>query len=183
VSRDLYFVADEMTRKIILLFVFEKMEIPLSESTLSEIIMANPNLMTYMDYRDALSKIMEVKFIVTKNISGDLMYQLTQDGRACLSHFWTKIPASVREMIISYTNENKLRMKRSQEYRINYFKNNDSTYTAVLTIKDHTGPDNIMEIKMRVPTRVDALKATARWKDKAPNIFEHIYSGLVEEDN
>ena len=178
-----FFVADEMTRKIILLFIFEKMEIPLSESTLSEIIMANPNLMTYMDYRDALSKIVDVKFIVTKTISGDLMYQLTQDGRDCLTHFWTKIPASIREEIIAYANENKLRMKRSQEYRTDYFKNRDSTHTAVLTIKDHTSPDNIMEIKLRVPSRVDALHATARWKDKASSIFERIYSNLVEGDN
>jgi hypothetical protein len=182
VVKNSYFVADEMTRKIILLFVFEKMEIPMSEATLSEVIMANQNLMTYMDYRDALGKIIETKFVVAKNTASDVMYYLTQDGRACLSHFFTKIPASVREDIIAYVNENRLRIKRSQEYRFNYFKNADNTYTAVMTIKDHISPDNIMELKLRVPTRVDALHATARWKDKAPMVFENIYSNLVEED-
>ena len=52
-DRGTYFVADEITRKIILLFIFEKMDIPLSENTLSEIIMSNPDLMSYMDYREA----------------------------------------------------------------------------------------------------------------------------------
>lgn len=179
----MYFVPDEMTRKIILLFIFEKMEIPLSENTLSEIIMSNPDLMNYMDYRDALGKIMEMKLVVAKTVSGDLMYQLTKDGRDCLSHFWKKIPASVREMLIKYVEENKLRMKRSQEYRIDYFKNGDGTQTAVFMIKDYAGPSNMLELKLRVPSRTDAMRATSRWKDLAPEVYEYIYNHLVEEEH
>ncbi|MCQ2381933.1 MAG: DUF4364 family protein [Clostridia bacterium] len=182
-NRSTYFVADEITRKIILLFIFEKMEIPLSENTLSEIIMSNPDLMSYMDYRDALSKIIGVKFVVAKTVSGDLMYQLTKDGRDCLSHFWTKIPASIRESIIKYTDENKLRMKRSQEYRIDYFKNSDGTQTVVFMIKDYVGSHNLMELKLRVPSRADAMRAAARWKDKAPEVFEFVYNHLVEQED
>ena len=181
--RNAYFVADEITRKIILLFIFEKMEIPLAENTLSEIIMSNPYLMSYMDYREALAKIVDVKFVVAKTVSGDLMYQLTKDGRDCISHFWRKIPASIRESIIKYTDENKLRMKRSQEYRIDYYKNSDGTQTVVLMIKDYTGPHNLMELKLRVPSRADAIRAAARWKDKAPKVFELIYNDLVEEED
>ncbi|MCQ2383239.1 MAG: DUF4364 family protein [Clostridia bacterium] len=182
-NRSTYFVADEITRIIILLFIFENMEIPLSENTLSEIIMSNPDLMSYMDYRDALSKIIDVKFVVAKTVSGDLMYQLTKDGRDCLSHFWTKIPASIRESIIKYTDENKLRMKRSQEYRIDYFKNSDGTQTVVFMIKDYVGSHNLMELKLRVPSRADAMRAAARWKDKAPEVFEFVYNHLVEQED
>ncbi len=182
-NRSTYFVADEITRKIILLFIFEKMEIPLSENTLSEIIMSNPDLMSYMDYREALAKIVDVKFVVAKTVSGDLMYQLAKDGRDCLAHFWTKIPASIRESIIKYTDENKLRMKRSQEYRIDYYKNTDGTQTVVLMIKDYTGPQNLMKLELRVPSRADAIRAAARWKDKAPEVFEYVYNHLVEQED
>jgi len=182
-DRGTYFVADEITRKIILLFIFEKMDIPLSENTLSEIIMSNPDLMSYMDYREALAQIVDVKFVVAKTVSGDLMYQLTKDGRDCLAHFWTKIPASIRESIIQYTAENKIRMKRSQEYRIDYFKNSDGTQTAVFMIKDYTGPYNLMELKLRVPSRADAVRAAARWKDKAPEVFDFVYNHLVEGED
>ena len=183
-NRSTYFVADEITRKIILLFIFEKMDIPLSENTLSEIIMSNPDLMSYMDYREALAQIVDVKFVVGKTSSGDLMYQLTKEGRDCLAHFWTKIPASIRESIIKYTDENKWRMKRSQEYRIDYFKNSDGTQTAVFMIKDYTGrPYNLMELKLRVPSRADAMRAAARWKDMAPEVYEFIYNHLVEGED
>jgi hypothetical protein len=116
-------------------------------------------------------------------ISGELMYQLGQDGRLCLSHFYEKIPASIREEIIAYTHENKMRMKRNQEYTFDYFKNADATHTAVLKIKDGVRPENIIEIKINVPTRTDALRATKRWKQSAPEIFETIWETLVEKDS
>jgi hypothetical protein len=74
-----------------------------------------------------------------------------------------------------------MRMKRNQEYTFDYFKNADSTHTAVLKIKDTASPESIVEIKLRVSTRADALRATARWKDKAPEVFESIWAPLVEE--
>jgi hypothetical protein len=177
-----YFVADEITAKILLLFVFEKMEIPLSENTLTEIITANPDWLSYMDYRIALAGIQESKLVVTKIVSGEMLYQLTEDGRKCLSLFFAKIPASIREQIISYTRENKLRMKHNQEYRFNYYKNKDGTYTAVLTIKDNVSPTELMDIKITVPTRMDALRASKQWKDKAPEVFETIWEMLVEKE-
>ncbi len=62
-ERNYDFVADEMVKKLILLFIFEKMEFPLTDATISEIIMANPSWMTYMDYKDALFLLTESKFI------------------------------------------------------------------------------------------------------------------------
>lgn len=181
--KDKYFIADEMTRKILLLFIFEKMEILLSEESLSEIIMANPDWMTYMDYKDALAKIQESKFVSAKNVSGDILYHLSQDGRMCLSHFFVKIPASVREEVISYAKENHIRMKRSQEYTYDYFKNADATHTIVLKIKDNSTPENLMELRMRVSTRADAMRAVKRWKQKASTVYENIWDTIIEPDD
>ncbi|MDR0383837.1 MAG: DUF4364 family protein [Christensenellaceae bacterium] len=177
-----YFVHDEMTRKILLLFIFEKMEIPLSESSLGEIVMSNPDWLSYMDYREALNKILEVKFIRVKSSAGDLLYQLTQDGRMCLSHFYKKIPASIRESITVYAKENVLRLKRSQEYGFDYFKNADGTHTIVLKIEENANNDSIFEIKMKVPTRTDAIRATKKWKHSAPDIYGYLLDKIVEGD-
>lgn len=179
-GKETYFVADDITGKILLLFIFEKMEIPLAENTLTEIVTENPDWLPYMDYKIALAGIIDSKFVITKTISGKLMYQLSQDGRMCLSHFFTKIPASIREQIIQYVGENKLKMKRNQEYTFDYFKNTDATHTAVLKIKSDSSIENLMEIRLNVPTRTDALRATKRWKTVAPEVFETIWETLVE---
>jgi hypothetical protein len=182
-GRNTYFVADDITAKILLLFIFEKMEIPLTESTLTEIITENPDWLSYMDYKIALAGIMDSKFVIVKTISGKSMYQLSQDGRMCLSHFFTKIPASIREQIIQYVGENKLKMKRNQEYTFDYFKNSDATHTAVLKIKSDSMAENLIEIRLNLPTRTDALRATSRWKTVAPKVFETIWEILIEKDD
>ena len=174
-------VSDELVKKLLLLFIFEKMEFPLTDASISEIIMANPSWMTYMDYKDALYLLTESKYIYRTSHGGDNLFNITQDGRMALAHFYTKIPASIREEITAFARDNRTRFKRSQEYTYDYFKNNDGTHTVVLRIKEG-GPENLLEIRIKAPTRTSAIKAAARWKDKAAAVYETIHNTMLEEE-
>lgn len=175
------FVADDMAKKLILLFIFEKMEFPLADASISEIVVLNPGWLNYIDFRDALYALCEAKFIHRSSQGNDPLFCLTQSGRACLSHFYTKIPASIREEITTYARDNKNRFKRSQEYTYDYFRNSDGTYTILLKIKEGGSIDNMLEVKLKVPTRAEAVKATSKWKERAPNVYEGILNILSNE--
>jgi len=178
------FVPDELVKKLILMFIFEKMEIPLTDASISEIIMANPEWMTYMDFKDALYLLGESKFVYMASAGSETVFHLTQDGRNCLSHFFHKIPASIREEITHYARDNRTRFKRNQEYTYDYFKNSDGTYTVLLRIKDnHTSSENLLEIRLKTPTRGGAIKAANRWKDKAALAYDWINTSMVEDDD
>ena len=94
------FVPDEMAKKLILLFIFEKMEFPLTDASINEIIIQRPDWMNYMDFRDALSGLIESKFVYQITQAAETSFSITQDGRGALGHFYHKIPASIREEII-----------------------------------------------------------------------------------
>ena len=176
------FVADELVKKLILLFIFEKMEIPLTDASISEIIMANPSWMTYMDFKDALFLLGESKFVYRANAGAETSFHITQDGRQALGHFFHKIPASIREEITHFTRDNRQNFKRNQEYTYDYFKNNDGTHTVVLRIKDHNvTAENLLEIRVKTPTRAGAIKAANRWKDKAAVVYEWINNAMIED--
>ncbi|MCL2756100.1 MAG: DUF4364 family protein [Firmicutes bacterium] len=177
------FVADDMAKKLILLFIFEKMEFPLTDASISEVVVLNPSWLSYMDFRDALYVLGEAKFIHRSTSGTDPLFCITQSGRACLSHFYTKIPASIREEITQYSRDNKNRFKRSQEYTYDYFKNADGTYTILLKIKEGGSIDNMLEVRLKVSTRTEAVKATSKWKDRAPNVYEGILNILSDENN
>jgi hypothetical protein len=179
--RNLDFVADDMEKKLMLLFIFEKMEFPLIDTSISEIIVANTSWMTYMDFRETLYQLCEARFVHRASHGGDSLYCLTPSGRGCLSHFYTKIPASIREEITAYANENKLRFKRSQEYTYDYFKNADGSYTIVLKIKESSHSDSTLEVRLRAESRSTAKKTVTKWKDKAPIVYEGILNALMEE--
>ncbi|MCL2846772.1 MAG: DUF4364 family protein [Firmicutes bacterium] len=176
------YTPDDMGKKLILLFIFEKMEFPLTDHSLAEIISCNPNWLTYMDFKESLFLLGEARFIHRTNHGTDSLFYLTDTGKRCLAHFYTKIPASVREDITAYAKGNRNRFKRSQEYTIDYYKNSDGTHTAVFRIKENQVADNLLEIRMKVPTRNAAKKATAKWRDKAAYVYESIFNTLVDEE-
>jgi len=181
-DRNLDFVADDMDMKLMLLFIFEKMEFPLTDASISEIIVANPNWMSYMDFRTVVYQLVESRFLLRSSQGGDSLYAITQSGKSCLSHFYSKIPASIREEITNYSRENKQKFKRSQEYNYDYYKNADGTYTIVLRIKEHTSSESVLEVKMKVQNRSEAIRATSKWRDRAPQSYEALYNVLISDD-
>ncbi|MDR0975444.1 MAG: DUF4364 family protein [Christensenellaceae bacterium] len=174
------FVADEMVRKLLILFIFEKMDIALTDSTLSEIIMSN-NWMPYMYYRESFAKLQDAGFIYCDAHGAEPAYQLTREGRECLTELYLKIPASLREEVLAYIKENKVRFRKNQEYRYDLSQNRDGTWTVDMFIKEGV-KYNLLEVSVKVPTRTDAVRAGGLWKQKAPQIFETIWGTLVEPE-
>ena len=162
------FIADSTVNKLILLFVMDKMEIPLTENSIVDIATSRNNWLNYMDCKDVLWQILEVGFV----------YKTMNDN--ALSHFFLKIPSSMRDEINTFAKENRMQFKRAQEYVSDYFKNADGSHTAILRIRDPLEPQSLFEIKLKLPTRHAAIIACKKWKNKAPNIYENINDILTD---
>ena len=159
--------------------MLDKMEIPLTENSIIDIVTSRNNWLSYMDCKDVLWQLIEVGFIYkTVDATSESRYNITYEGRNCLSHFFLKIPSSLREQITAFTKNNRMNFKRAQEYTGDYYKNTDGSHTAVLRIRDPLEPQSLFEIKLKLPTRHAAIIAVKRWKDKAPNIYEYINETL-----
>ena len=175
------FTPDTTTNKLTLLFVLDKMEIPLTENSIIDICTSRNNWLNYMDCKDILWQLLEVGFIYnTNNESDESRYGITMDGRNCLSHFFLRIPQSLREQITAFVKENRMSFKRSQEYVSDYTKNPDGTYTVVLKIKEPLITQPLLEIKLKAPNRHSAIVACKKWKEKAPNVFEYLYDSVID---
>ena len=86
----------------------------------------------------------------------------------------------MRERITAYAKENRMNLKRSQEYVSEYSKNPDGTYYVTLKIKEPILTSSLLEIKLKAPTRQSAVKASKKWTEKAPIIYENIYENLLD---
>jgi len=56
-------ICDPMTCKLIILFTLEKMEFPLTENTIFDIIYYRNNWMSYMDCKDYLYKLVDSNLV------------------------------------------------------------------------------------------------------------------------
>ena len=89
------FVADNTVNKLILLFVLDKMEIPLTEISILEICSSQNNWINYMDCKPIINQLIDHGFICSISSAGaDTLYSITPDGRVCLADFFINIPSS-----------------------------------------------------------------------------------------
>ena len=176
------FVPDNLVNKLILLFVLEKMEIPLTEKSVLEICTGKNRWLNYMDCKEVLWQLIEAKFVYTPSeTKRESRYNITYDGRQCLSHFYQRIPASLREEIDSYCKLNRNYIKRTQEYVSDYYKNDDGSYTVEFKIYEMLVPDALFEIKIKTASKQSAINASKNWRDSAAATYEHIFETLISE--
>ena len=129
---------DPIVNKLILLFVLEKMEIPLSEESLLNVCSSYNKWIPYINCRQAIFELIEVGFIQPTRKGKEANYKLTNDGINCLSKFFTRIPSSYRKEITEYCRDNMLDLKRSQEFKADYFQNADGSSSSNSMFKQET---------------------------------------------
>lgn len=172
---------DNTIEKIKLLFVLERMEIPLTENNLVDICTSRNTWFKFLDLKEAMYQLIEVGFIYeSKVVDEEPRYSITYDGRNCLSCFYYRIPKDTRDQIIAFAQENRLSLKRSQEYLSEYEKNQDGSYTVTLKIKEPESSNSLMILKLKAPNRQTALETAKKWTEKAPQIYENIYENLLD---
>lgn len=172
-------VDDTTLNKLILLYVFEAMDVPITGNIIIEMCTSRNTWLSYMDCTITLNELMDSGFIIRPSKEkNNTYYTITADGRQCLSHFYTKIPASLRAEITKYVRSNRMRIRRKQEYYRNYNKNPDGTYTVHLQIVDPVR--TTLEIKLNVANRNTAKMVHDKWEEKAPQIYGMLHEELID---
>jgi hypothetical protein len=164
--------------KLIILFVFDKMESALSERTIVDMCTSSNEWMGYMDCVNIIHKLLDDNFICVVNEDEDTLYTITPDGRETLANFYINIPKSVREEISIFVKKNSARYRNRQECRADYYQNKDGTYTVALKILAPVQP--ILELKYVVPDRKTANMIYKKWEEKAADLYSVIYENLCD---
>ena len=169
---------DTTILKLILLYVLDQMEIPVTSETLNEMCCSQNNWLSYMTLTEILPELVDARFIVSCTNGGVDYYKITQEGRDCLNYFFMKIPSSIRKEIGAFIKKNRQSFKRKQEYFRDYYKNRDGTYTVNLKIIDPTSTK--LEMKINVANRAEAITVFKKWNDSDSDVYSAVYKILIE---
>lgn len=166
------------TNKLIILTIFDAINIPLEQSNLLEIVHEN-GWISLVDFTEAFNSLKSSGLIAgLKTKTKTEKYTITEDGRNCLAAWNTSLPLTQREQIMDVIDKNIIDYRKSQEFVSNYQRNIDGTYTVLLFIKGVS--EDILEIKINVKNREKAKWIHENWKDRAPKIFEILQDELVK---
>ena len=165
--------------KLIVLFVFDKMETALSERTILEMCTSSNAWLNYMDCVELLPRLLDDGFICRISSHDDEpLYTITSDGRESLNSFYINIPKSIREDISVYIKKNSGKLRNRQECKSDYYQNVDGTYTVYLKILAPVQP--MLELKVVVPDKKSAQNIYKNWESKASELYSAIYDTLVD---
>ena len=164
--------------KLILLFVFDKMETPLSERTLVDMCTSSNEWINYMDCMVLIQKLVSDNFICEIPGGDDPLYTITPEGRETLANFYITIPRSTREEISRFIKTNSAKYRTKQDCKADYYQNKDGTYTVFLKIMAPVQP--MLELKFVVPDKRTANYIYKKWEDKAPELYSVVYETLVD---
>ena len=165
--------------KLIVLFVFDKMETALSERTILEMCTSSNAWLNYMDCIELLPRLLDDGFICRVSPSAEeTLYTITNDGRESLNSFYINIPKSIREEIAVYIKKNSGKLRNRQECKSDYYQNVDGTYTVYLKILAPVQP--MLELKFVVPDKKSAQNIYKNWESKASELYSAIYDTLVD---
>lgn len=165
--------------KLIILIIFDTINIPLEQSTLLEIVHEN-GWVSMVDFNEAFFSLKSSGLIIAspRAKTKTERYAITEDGRNCLALWNTSLPLTLREEIIETINKNIIDYRKSQEFVSDYQKNTDGSYSVMLYIKGVS--EDILELKINVKNREKAKWINENWKDRAPKIFEILQDELVK---
>lgn len=165
--------------KLIVLFVFDKMEAALSERTIVEMCTTGNNWLNYMDCMELLPKLLDDGFICLASSPDDEpLYSITSDGRESLNNFYINIPKSIRNEIDAFIKKNSGKLRNRQECKADYYQNADGSYTVFLKILAPIQP--MLELKYVVPDKKTAQNIYKNWESKASELYSAIYETLVD---
>ena len=164
--------------KLILLFVFDKMESPLSERTLLDICSSSNAWINYMDCVVLIQKLLGDGFICAIPGVEETLFTIPPEGRESLANFYINIPLSLREEISRFVKNNSSKLRTRQECKADYYQNKDGTYTVFLKILAPVQP--MLELKFVVPDKKTANTIYKKWEDKASELYSVVYETLVD---
>lgn len=163
--------------KLIILYMLDKVDFPLSNSTVSGFFLETG----YTDFatvQQVLGIIQDDGLIDVESSRSNTSYTITPQGREMYEYFGSKISDEIKREADDYLTSNKYELKQSANVISEYYRNTSGEYSVHCYIKENNYP--LIELTLAVPDEDVADVMCGRWKDKSQEIYEFIMKTMMQ---
>lgn len=164
--------------KLILLYIIDKTDIPMSNLQITKLILEN-KFMNYFLLQQYFNELHENKFLTSETQEGKTIYKITKTGRQTLDYFSNLIPAGIKAIMDASFFD--IRKSIRNETLITADFTPESENKFIVTCK--VGEDNfpLMEVNVTVGTKNDARTVCENWKMHSQSIYSEIIETLIKK--
>jgi len=171
----------QVENKLLLLYLIEKMDIPLSTSQIHQFVLEETST-HYFDCQQCLCEMLEDNYLEATAEDNKTRYTITDIGITTLEYFEKRIPLYIRNKINKYVNDNRKYVKRDYETTANYFKDfQTGDYVVKCGVYDDVSV--LMEINLTVVSRDHARNICDNWRNNVTSLYGSILNNLVFKDD
>ena len=160
-------------KKLILLYVIDKINIPVSNTQITKIILEN-RFMNYFYFQQFLIDLCKQKLLQSESTDGKVYYEITDKGRETLNYFVNLIPLGVKHRIDEASSSIRKKIKNETSVISDFSPENDNQF--VVTCKINEDDFSLINLNITVGTKSDARKI----RDNFQAFPQEIYSEIIE---
>ena len=153
--------------KLMILYLIEKVDFPLSNSQISEFIL-DKGYTNYFTVQRAFHELEEENMLRVKQIRNMSHYALSDEGSEAIEMFEYQIPNSIKEDIAQF-------LKEKDSVTADFYPSKGDEYTVNLKIREKE--NLLLEINLNVVSRDQAVYICDHWEKK----HSDVYSMLIEK--
>lgn len=165
-----------MLYKLIILYMLNKVDAPMTNSQLSDFILGN-EYTNYFIFQQVLSELIDAKFITSETLQNSSRYKITKDGRETISFFENKISDAIKEDIANYLHDNELAIRNKNSIIANYYKSGSDEFVVTLSINEDNS--TVIDLNLSVPSEELATKMCSSWQTKSQDIYSYVFKTLI----
>ncbi|GAA0269447.1 DUF4364 family protein [Muricomes sp. OA1] len=162
--------------KLIVLYMLEKVDFPLTTSQISEFIL-DKGYTTYFKLQETLSEMVESGLLRVETTHNRTLYHLTENGAETIQFFKNKISTAIQNDIDEFLKEKKYDLKEEVAIKSDYYLNTNHEYEVRCQIVENGF--SLIDLKITVPTEIEAETIASNWSRESQKIYSSLLSQLL----
>lgn len=169
--------ADGLTLyKLIVLFMLDKVDFPLTNSQISQFIL-DKGYTNYFTLQQAINELTDSNLIRPEIIRNMTHFHAFKEGTETLKLFEYKIPDAIKNDIVEFFNEKKYQLRNEVQILSEYFPAKKGEYTVNCLVKEKGSI--LLEIKLNVVSEEQAVMICDNWQENSSQVYSSLISNLM----
>ncbi|MDP4180382.1 MAG: DUF4364 family protein [Bacillota bacterium] len=167
-------------KKLILLYVINKLNVPVSNIQITKIILEN-RFMNYFYFQQFLLDLCKQNLLSADSVEGKVYYNITDKGKETLNFFVNHIPLGVKTRIDEASSRIRKKIKNETSVTADYSPEHENEF--LVTCKINEDDFSLINLKITAGTKSDARKICNNWNSFPQEIYSEIIELLLRNRN
>lgn len=163
--------------KLIILFILDKVDFPLTNAQLSDFILEK-EYTNYFNIQKAIHELESTELIRTETIRNSSLFHITPVGSETLGFFGNEISDAIKTDILEYLKDNRYSLREEVSTLADYYEAKKGEFVAHCYVSEKGS--KIVEINLSFPTEEEAQTVCKNWKNQSAEIYEYLMAKLLQ---